>query len=78
MELSALCQAIFRWSLKYDLTELALLVPAIFEPVGSQLGVPHRVLNVAVPEIGFKRAGVVPRVRQRISAGVPQHMRVDL
>jgi hypothetical protein len=33
--------------------------PEIPEPIGRKLGVPDRVLDVFVPEIGLQRAGVV-------------------
>ena len=35
-------------------------------------------LDVAVPEVGLQRARVVPLVRQRVAAGVPEHVRVRL
>jgi hypothetical protein len=56
----------------------AASTPKAFEPRWRQLGVAHRVLDVLVPEIGLQRPRVVALIGQRITAGVPQHMRVDL
>ena len=57
---------------------LRLLAPKIPESRRRQLRVAHRVLNVLVPEIGLQGARVVPLVRQRVAAGVPEHVRVRL
>jgi hypothetical protein len=53
-----------------------LLPPKVLEPRWRQLSVPHRVLDVFVPEIGLQRPRVVPTVGQRIAASVPKHMAV--
>jgi hypothetical protein len=50
--------------------------PKTFEPGRGQLRVAHRVLDVLVPEIGLKGAGVVPLGGQRKSTGMAQHVRV--
>ena len=55
-----------------------LLAPKILEPRRCQLGVAHRVLDIPVAEIGLQGPRVVPLVRQRIAAGMPQHVRVRL
>ena len=39
--------------------------------MGRQLGIPHRMLNVAVPEPRLQRPRIVP---QLVTAAVPQHM----
>ena len=50
--------------------------PEILEPIRRQLRVPHRVLDVLVPEVGLQRPRIVALVGQREAAGVPQHVRV--
>jgi hypothetical protein len=52
--------------------------PEILEPRRRQLGVPHRVLNVSVAEVGLQGAGVVALVGQGITASVSKHVRVRL
>ena len=52
--------------------------PEILEPRRRQFGVAHRVLDIAVPEVGLQRARVVPLVGQGVAAGVPEHVRVRL
>ena len=56
----------------------ALTAPEILEPRRRKLGVAHRVLDVAVAEIGLQGARIVSLVRQRVAAGVPEHVRVGL
>jgi hypothetical protein len=51
-------------------------VPKVFEPVRCQLGVPHRVLNVSVPEPSLQRPGVVAGVREGVAAAMLQHVRM--
>jgi hypothetical protein len=48
------------------------------EPRRRQLGIAHGVLNVPVAEVGLQGPRVVPLVRQRVAAGVPEHVRVRL
>jgi hypothetical protein len=43
-----------------------------------QLSIAHRMLNILAPKIRLQRSRVVPLVRQRIPAGVTQHVRVRL
>jgi len=50
------------------------LSPEALEPIGRQLGVAHRVLNVLVAEVGLQSAGIMPFVGQGESKGVPQHV----
>ena len=52
-----------------------LISPEILKPRWRQRGVPHRVLDVAVSQIGLERPGVVALVGQRVGAGVSQHVR---
>src|SRR6516165_192124 len=52
--------------------------PEGFEPGRGQLGVAHRVLDVLVPEIRLKGAGVVPFGGQRKPAGMAEHVRMRL
>src|SRR5450830_539789 len=55
-----------------------LLSPEVLEARGGQLSVADRVLNVSVAEIGLQGAGIVSLVRQRVAAGMAQHMWVRL
>jgi hypothetical protein len=55
----------------------AFLAPEILKPNGTQLGVPQRMLNVFVTQVGLQRPSVVPPVRQCVTAGVPKHVRVN-
>ena len=48
--------------------------PEVLEPDRGQLGVAHCVLDVLVPEIGLKGAGVVPFGGQRKPAGMAEHV----
>ena len=57
---------------------LPSLAPKILEPRRRQLGVAHRVLDVAVAEVRLQRSRVVSLVCQRITTGVPKHVRVRL
>src|SRR3712207_4029765 len=54
-----------------------LLPPKVSEALGGELGVPGRVLDVAVPEPLLDRAGVVAVVGELEAAAVPEHVRVD-
>jgi hypothetical protein len=54
------------------------LAPEVLEPVRCQLGVPDRVLDVAMAKPGLQRSGVVTGVGQCKAAGVAQHVREDL
>ena len=53
------------------------LSPEVLKPVGGQLGIAPRVLDVLVAEPRLQRAGVVAGIGQGVAAAVPQHMRVD-
>jgi hypothetical protein len=54
-----------------------LLLPKISEALRGELGVPGRVLDVAVPEPLLDRAGVVAIMGELEPTGVPEHVRVD-
>jgi hypothetical protein len=56
----------------------ALVAPKILEPLRRQLGVSNGVLDILVPEISLQRPCVVPFIRERVSAGVTEHVRVRL
>jgi len=56
----------------------ASLSPEIPESSRRQFGVAHRVLDIAVTEVGLQRPRVVALVRQGEAAGVPEHVRVGL
>jgi hypothetical protein len=51
------------------------LSPEVLEPGRRHLGVPHRVLDVAVSEVGLQRPGVVARIGEGKAAsgndGIP-------
>ena len=53
------------------------LPPKILEPARRQLGVSHRVLDVAVAEVSLQRPGIVALVGQRKTTGVAQHVRMS-
>jgi hypothetical protein len=53
------------------------LPPEILEPVRRQFGVPDRVLNVLVAEIGLQRPRILAVVGQLVAARMPQHVRVS-
>jgi hypothetical protein len=52
--------------------------PEILEPRRRQLGVKHRVLDIAVAEIGLQAARIMPVIRELVAAGMPKHVRVRL
>ena len=61
------------------MTEQGLLLPLkILEPSRRQLGAAHGVLDIAVAQVGLQGARVVPLIGERITAGVPQHVRMRL
>jgi CheY-like chemotaxis protein len=45
--------------------------------VPNPYGIPHRVLNIFVAQVGLQRAGVVASVRERITAGVAKRVYAD-
>ena len=51
--------------------------PEVFEPARRQLGVSHRVLDVAVAEVSLQRSRIVAFVGQRKTTGVAQHVRMS-
>ena len=57
--------------------QLVPILPEGSEAVGGELGVPGRVLDVAVPKPVLDGAGVVAVIGELEAAGVPQHVRVD-
>jgi hypothetical protein len=52
--------------------------PEVFEPIGRQLGVAYRMLNVLVSKVGLQCPGIMPLVVQSESTGVAQHVWVSL
>ncbi len=44
------------------------------EAIRCQGGVPRRVLNIPVPEVGLKRAGIDPVICKLKARGMAQHM----
>src|SRR5262249_16346495 len=53
------------------------ILPEPIEAVGAQLGISHRVRDVAVAEVGLERAGVDAIVGEREAAGVAQQVRMS-
>jgi hypothetical protein len=53
------------------------ITPEVFEPRRRHLGIARRVLDVLVSEIGLQRTGVDAIIRQLVSGGVPEHVRMD-
>jgi hypothetical protein len=49
-----------------------LLLPKPLEPIGRQVGVEHRVLDVAVPQIMLDGAGILTVVGELKPAGMAQ------
>src|SRR3954447_13722169 len=56
---------------------LILLLPKVFKAFGGQLGVPRRMLDVAVAEPLLNGSRVMAIVGQLKSTGMAQHVRVD-
>ena len=52
-------------------------MPEVLEAGRRQLGVAHRVLDVAVAQIGLQRAGIDAVIGELEAACVPQHVRMD-
>src|SRR5262245_60877411 len=52
-----------------------LSAPKVLEPVGRQLGVAHRVLDVLVAKPCLQRPRIVPGIGQGVATGVPQQFR---
>jgi hypothetical protein len=54
-----------------------LIPPKIFEPIGYELRIADRVLDILVSHPRLDRPGVMAGVCQRITAAVARHVRVD-
>ena len=59
------------------LCPLGSVLPESIEAVGAQLGISHRVHDVAVTQEVLQRAGIDAVVRQLVSAAVAQHVRMN-
>ena len=57
---------------------LPKLTPEILEPRRRQFCVADSVLDAAVTKVSLKRSGVVSLIRERVAAGVPEHVRMGL
>jgi hypothetical protein len=53
------------------------VLPEPIKAVGAQLGIPHRVHNVAVSHEVLQRAGIDAVIRQLEPTGVAQHVRMN-
>src|SRR4029077_5741082 len=53
-----------------------LVAPEVLETGRRQLGVAHRVLDVAVPEVSLQRASIDAVIGELEAAGVAQHVRM--
>src|SRR3954468_1428000 len=62
---------------QYSNSLLVFVLPEILELLRSQLGIPCRVLNVAMAQPLLNGSRVVPIVGQLKAAGVTQHVRMD-
>ena len=51
--------------------------PEVFKAIRRQLGIAHRVLDVAMAEVGLKSSRIMALVGQGEAAGVAQHVRMD-
>ena len=51
--------------------------PKVLEPINGQFGIADGVLDVFMTEVVLQRTSIVAIVRQLVSAGVPEHVRVD-
>src|SRR5215469_17712884 len=58
--------------------QLPSLTPKVLKSRRRELGIAHRVLDVAVTEISLQRTGVVSPVGQCVAASMPQHVGVRL
>jgi hypothetical protein len=65
------------WSRISAVPDAELRSPKVLEPCRRQFGVANRMLNVAVSEVSLQRPRVVTSVRERVAAGVLEHMRVS-
>jgi hypothetical protein len=64
--------------MKFDAGRGHLAPPKVLESIGRQLGIPNRVLDIAMVQVSLKGACIVPLVGQGEATGVPKHMRVNL
>jgi hypothetical protein len=51
-----------------------LVSPPALEAIGRQLGVAHCVLDIPMPQVRLKAAGIMPLISQRKPTSVPQHV----
>jgi len=61
---------------RHTLPVCALGSPKVFEARWRQFRISHRVLNIFVAEVGLQRPGIMPSVRQCITARMAQHVRM--
>jgi hypothetical protein len=55
----------------------ALIPPKILESIWRMLGIPHGVLDIFVPHPCLNSPRVMPRIGQRITAAMAQHVRMN-
>lgn len=54
-----------------------LIPPKILKPIRRQLGIPHRMLNVLMPQVMLNRPRILPIVRQLKPASMAKHVWVS-
>ncbi len=60
----------------YSVSRAAHSRQKFLKPRRRHLRIAHRVLDIAVAEIGLQGARIVSSVRKRVATGVPEHVRV--
>src|SRR5262249_10696513 len=65
------------WASHYDRVTYQSVLPEPIKAVGAQLGIAHRMHDVAVTEEVLQRAGVDAVIRQLEPAGMAQHVRMN-
>ena len=52
--------------------------PDVFEPARGKCSVPRRRIDRPMTQIGLERSRIQALVGQRVTAGMPKHVRMDL
>jgi hypothetical protein len=61
-----------------NFAETQLATPEILEPIRRQRGVARGVLDIAVPQVGLQRSGVVAVIRELVPTAMAEHVGVSL
>ncbi len=54
-----------------------LILPEVFEALGSHFRVPDRVVDVSMPQVVLDGAGIVSLGSEKVAAGMPELMGMD-